>query len=58
MFWDTRRSLLHQACDSGNVILIQSLIREHKADVNARDDQDITPLCVAALTSKLKLYSV
>ena len=55
---DIGRSLLHQACCSGSVSLVQTLIREHKADVNVRDDQNNTPLCVAALVVKLKLYSV
>ena len=39
------RSLLHLACCSGSVSLVQVLIRKHKADVNARDDK-ITHLFV------------
>ena len=27
------------------LVLVQTLIREHKADVNARDDVNDTPLC-------------
>ena len=47
------RSLLHDACQGGNVTLVQNLIREHKADVNALDDFNNTPLCVAAAFGKL-----
>ena len=43
------RSLLHNACEGGSVSLVQTLIREHKADVHAHDDQNITPLILAAL---------
>ena len=42
------RSLLHAACEGGNVSLVQTLIQEHKADVNARDNDGNTPLFVAA----------
>ena len=40
--------VLHHACEGGSVSLVQTLIREHKADVNARDDNNNTPLIVAA----------
>ena len=49
------RSLLHQACCSGSVSQVQILIRKHMADVNARDDQNNTPLCVAALSGKTEV---
>ena len=42
------RSLLHMACGGGNVSLVPTLIREHKADINARDDQNNMPIHVAA----------
>ena len=45
------RSVLHHAC-GGNVSLVQTLILEHKADVNARDEHNNTPLNVAAASSK------
>ena len=40
---------LHSACREGNISLVQKLVLEHKADVNARDDDNKTPLNVAAL---------
>ena len=33
------RSLLHCACEGGSVSLVQTLIREYKADINACDDE-------------------
>ena len=47
------RSLLHDACQGGNVTLVQTLIREHKADISARDDDNNTPLGIAAKNGKL-----
>ena len=32
----TGRTALHYGCQGGSVSLVQTLIREHKADVNAR----------------------
>ena len=49
------RSLLHQACCSGSVSLVQTLIREHKSNVNTRDDNNDTPLNVAALCGKTEV---
>ena len=46
------KSLLHLACEGGNVSLVKTLIRNHKADVTACDDQDDTPLHVAAYCGK------
>ena len=46
------RSLLHCACEGGSVNLVQTLIREYKADINACDDQNNTPLHLAAVCSK------
>ena len=46
------RSLLHIACNGGNVSLVQTLIRDHKFDINARDDDNNTPLHVAAFCGK------
>ena len=43
---------LHSACKGGNVSLVRKLILEHKADVNARDDDNNTPLHVAAFCGK------
>ena len=48
--------LLRQACRSGSVS-VQTLIREHKANVNAKDDDNNIPLCVAALTSKTEVVA-
>ena len=44
------RSVLHHACAGGSVSLVQTLIREHKADVHARDNDNSTPLFLAAYT--------
>ena len=45
-------SLLHHACEGGNVNLVRSLILHYNVDVNARDDQNNTPLHVAAFCGK------
>ena len=46
------RSLLHSACAGGNVSLVETLIREHKADINDKDSENNTPLHVAAFNGK------
>ena len=33
-------SLLHNACRGGSTSLVQTLTREYKADINARNDQN------------------
>ncbi len=43
---------LHHACEEGNVSLVRTMICEHNADVTARDDNNHTPLHVAALCGK------
>ena len=48
-------TVLHYACAGGSVSLIQTLIREHKADVNARDEHNNTPLNVAAGSGKAEV---
>ena len=52
---DLGRSLLHYACRGGNVSLVQSLIHDHYADINAMDDENNTPFHVAALHGKKKV---
>ena len=42
------QSLLHNACQSGNVSLVQTLIHDFKADVTARDDNYNLPIHIAA----------
>ena len=44
--------MLHSACQGGSVSLVQTLIREHKADANAQDDNNNTPLNLAAISGK------
>ena len=44
--------MLHFACQGGNVSLVQTLIRDHKADINTRDDQNNMPLHVATSCGK------
>ena len=46
------RSVLHVACDMGNVGLVRALMQENKADVTARDDEGNTPVHVAAINGK------
>ena len=47
------RTVLHHACQGGSVSLVQTLMtREHKADTNARDNDNNTPLHVAAFSRK------
>ena len=46
------RSLLHQACQGGNVSLVKSLLLKYKADINARDDDNEAPIHVAAFSGK------
>ena len=43
------RSLLHLACEGGNVSLVRTFISKYKADVNALNGSSHTPLEVAAL---------
>ena len=43
------QSLLHLAC---NVSLVQTLIQDHNANINVRDNQNNTPLHMAALGAK------
>ena len=38
------RSLLHSACIGGNVSLVETLIREYKADNNDMNSDNDTPL--------------
>ena len=52
------RSLLHSACYGDSVNLVRTLILKHKADINARDDQNNTPLHVAALCGKEEVVYV
>ena len=49
------QSVLHFACIGGSVSLVQTLIREYKVDVNARDDNNDTPLCLAAKAGKVEV---
>ena len=49
------QTVLHYPCEGGSVSLVQTLIREHKADVNARDEHNNTPLNVAAACGKAEV---
>ena len=46
------QSLLHVACEQGNVNLVRTILRDGKADVTARDDEGNTPLHVAAMRGR------
>ena len=48
-------SVLHYACEGGNVGLVQTLMQNHCMEINLRDDNDNTPLHVGASLSKGKL---
>ena len=47
--------LLHYECEGGNIHNIRTLIREHSVDVNARDNENNTPLNMAAHAGKDKV---
>ena len=51
------RSLLHYACGSGNVSLVQTLIRDFRGDLSARDENNDTPISIAALREKKEVIS-
>ena len=46
------RTLLHSACERGCLNLVQTLIRDHNADINARDNHNDTPLHLVAKGGK------
>ena len=46
------RTLLHNACCSGNVSLVRALINDFKADITARDYNKELPIYLAAFTGK------
>ena len=47
-----RRGHLHSACAGGCVALVRTLLHDHNADVNAQDNDNNTPLHVAAANGK------
>ena len=46
------RSILHVACSLGNVDFVKTLLHKQPADITSQDDQQNTPLHVAALCGK------
>ena len=48
-------SVLHLACQGGNVTLVKTLVSKYKADTNARNNENDTPLHVAAYKGKVKV---
>ena len=46
------QSLLHNACQSGNVSLVRTLIRDFKADVTVRDDDKDLLINIALFNGK------
>ena len=51
------RTLLHSACKRGCLNLVRTLVRDHNADVNARDDHNNTPLHLAATDIAIALIN-
>ena len=52
------RSLLHCACEGGNIKLVRTIIRDYKGDVMARDNVGNTPLHDAARHGREDLFLV
>ena len=53
------RTPLHQACEGGHVDVARKLVTEYCADVNARDDNNETPLGLAAqFSGKMELIKM
>ena len=53
------RTLLHNACEGGHVDVARKLVTEYGADVNARDNDDDTPLNLAAqFSDKMELINM
>ena len=46
------RSVLHIACEGGNVPLVQMLMQNHMVDINLQDDNNDTPLYIAAFRGR------
>ena len=53
--WLMAGSLLHSACQGGSVSLVRTLIQKHNADTNAKNDQNNTPLHVAAFSGEAEV---
>ena len=51
----TGRSMLHEACECGNMALVQPLINKCNADVHVSDVNGVTPFEVALLHDKLHI---
>ena len=54
---DNGETLLHIACEVGNVNLVKCLIHKHKADVKARDYGNQTPIDAAAYSDKAEVVT-
>ena len=52
------RSVLHSACESSNTSLVRTLIRNCKADINARDDDNNLPIHIAALAGREEVVTL
>ena len=52
------RPVLHQACESGNTSLVQTLINDYSADRNVRDDDNDLPIHIAALAGREEVVTL
>lgn len=55
---DDYGTILHYATKENQIELVKILIKEYKANINAQDKFNLTPLCLATLQNNLHLMQV